>query len=563
VATKNSSDVSLAPTTTIGQALIAVGLIEASDMAQAERLAATSGMGLVKILPQLGLASEQQLADSIGAICGLPVLSSADFPSEYPAIEGLNLHWLAHAIMIPLSVTGKELRVATADPWHEENLKHLAFASGFEIDVCIAKPSDIEEKLRRSHYSDAAKSPVDGLSGSLANSDEMMAQILEGVSEAPAIRHVQSIISSAIRIGASDIHIEPMAKNLSVRYRIDGRLKEVDSHAIDQAKSIASRIKILSGLDIAETRLPQDGRMQFNYQGQDIDIRVSTSPIAYGESVVLRLLGRNQTPLDIRQIGLPDSMLADFIKLLERPNGMILLTGPTGSGKTTTLYSALNHLRRPEVKILTVEDPVEILLDGVNQVQVRPEIGLDYANSLRAFLRQDPDIIMVGEIRDRDTADIALRASLTGHLVLSSLHTNSAIGAFERLTDIGIEPFLTASTVIASVAQRLIRTICSKCATTRDLSAMEQDIFARWDVAAPAQLHEPVGCSACENNGYRGRIPVLELITMTDELRALVQSGQSASYRLPPEKQLPGHALNLVAAGKTSLAEAIRVTGVS
>jgi general secretion pathway protein E len=563
VATQNSSGVSLAPTTTIGQALIAVGLIEASDMAQAERLAATSGMGLVKILPQLGLASEQQLADSIGAICALPVLSSADFPNEYPVIEGLNLHWLAHAIMIPLSVTGKELRVAAADPWHEENLRQLAFASGFEIDVCIAKPSDIEEKLRRSHYSDAAKSSVDGLSGSLANSDEMMAQILEGVSEAPAIRHVQSIISSAIRIGASDIHIEPMAKNLSIRYRIDGRLKEVDSHAIDQAKSIASRIKILSGLDIAETRLPQDGRMQFNYQGQDIDIRVSTSPIAYGESVVLRLLGRNQTPLDIRQIGLPDSMLADFIKLLERPNGMILLTGPTGSGKTTTLYSALNHLRRPEVKILTVEDPVEILLDGVNQVQVRPEIGLDYANSLRAFLRQDPDIIMVGEIRDRDTADIALRASLTGHLVLSSLHTNSAIGAFERLTDIGIETFLTASTVIASVAQRLIRTICSKCATTRDLSAMEQDIFARWNVTAPAQLHEPLGCTACENNGYRGRIPVLELITMTDELRALVQSGQSASYRLPPEKQLPGHALNLVAVGKTSLAEAIRVTGVS
>ncbi len=558
----NSAHMPNEPVTAIGQALMASGLIEPAELAQAERIAASSGMSLVRILPQLGMVSEQHLTDAIGAICARPVLTAADFPNDNPDIPGINLYWLTHAMMLPLSIVGDELHVAVADPWHEENLRHIAFASGYAISIEIARPSDIEEKLRRSSYTDTAGTANSALS-SISDSDEMMALILEGASEAPAIRHVQTIIASALRVGASDIHIEPMARKLSVRHRIDGRLVEADSHAIDQARSIASRIKILAGLDIAETRLPQDGRMQFNYQGQDIDIRVSTSPIAYGESVVLRLLGRNQAPLDLTKIGLPKTMLAQLTQLLERPNGMILMTGPTGSGKTTTLYAALNHLRRPEVKILTVEDPVEILLDGVNQVQVRPEIGLDYANSLRAFLRQDPDILMVGEIRDRETADIALRASLTGHLVLSSLHTNSAIGAFERLADIGIEPFLTASTVIASIAQRLLRTLCGDCAIERDVTAAEHDLFSRWNIAAPAKISDAVGCTACGHNGYKGRIPVLELIAMTDELRAMVQAGQTSSYRLPPNEQLPGHALNLVVQGKTSLAEAIRVTGVA
>jgi general secretion pathway protein E len=288
---------------------------------------------------------------------------------------------------------------------------------------------------------------------------------------------VQRVLADAVRRRASDIHIEPMAGHVSVRNRIDGALMEVEQLPAALASPVASRIKIIASLDIAESRLPQDGRLRISVGGRDVDVRVATSPIAHGESIVLRLLGRSEVALDLDTLGIAPDLLERLKLLLDLPHGMILVTGPTGSGKTTTLYAALERLRRPEVKILTVEDPVEILIDGINQVQVRPDIDLDYAATLRAFLRQDPDILMVGEIRDRDTADIAMRAALTGHLVLSTLHTNSALGAFTRLRDIGIEPFLTASTVVASLAQRLVRKLCTHCRTTRVPDASEAELF--------------------------------------------------------------------------------------
>jgi general secretion pathway protein E len=294
--------------------------------------------------------------------------------------------------------------------------------------------------------------------------------------------------------------------------------------------------------------------------GREIDVRVSTSPTAWGEAIVLRLLARAEVPLDLDRLGLPASALAGLIRALERPHGIILLTGPTGSGKTTTLYAALNRLRRPEVKILTVEDPIEILLEGVNQVQVRPEIDLSYAATLRAFLRQDPDILMIGEIRDRETAEIAMRAALTGHLVLSTLHTNSAIGAFTRLADIGIEPYLTASTVIATVAQRLIRSLCETCRRARPIEVSEAAIFAQAELAVPEMLHEPVGCGACQNSGFRGRLPLIEVLEVDDVLREQVRDGNAERIvdSRPPDATLLGHGLALVAAGRTSLGEVQR-----
>ncbi len=556
------ADTDVEAATPLGRALLAIGLLDHADILRAEMMAQASRISLARILPQLGLVSEQQLVEALAAISGLPVLATADFPQAYPVLAGLNGHWLSQMLLLPLAINDGLLQTATADPWQEELIGQLAFATGCDIEIVIARPSDILDNLQRSPYlSSSGASP--SRAGATGGNNSTLAMLLEGVSEAPAIRAVQAMLTGALRRGASDIHIEPMARSLSVRFRIDGQLVEVDSLQADQARPIASRIKVLSGLDISETRLPQDGRMQFNHQGDDVDVRVSTSPIAFGESIVLRILGRNKVPLDLDQIGLPKMLRDELVALLERPNGMILMTGPTGSGKTTTLYAALNYLRCPQVKILTVEDPVEILLDGVNQVQVRPDIGLDYANSLRAFLRQDPDILMIGEIRDRETADIALRASLTGHLVLSSLHTNSAIGAFERLIDIGIEPFLAASTVTASIAQRLMRLLCDQCSRSRFLTDEEEALFARWCVPTPSELREPTGCNSCANTGYHGRVPVLELIATTDELRGLIQKGETASYRLPPERQLSGHALHLVAEGKTGLEEAIRVTGVA
>jgi general secretion pathway protein E len=323
---------------------------------------------------------------------------------------------------------------------------------------------------------------------------------------------------------------------------------------------MATRIMVLAGLDIAESRLPQDGRLRLTARGREVDVRVSTSPIAHGESIVLRLLGRTEVPLELDLLGLPPAALARLELALARPHGIILLTGPTGSGKTTTLYAAINRLRRPEVKILTVEDPVEVLLEGVNQVQVRPEIELSYAATLRAFLRQDPDILMIGEIRDLETAEIALRAALTGHLVLSTLHTNSALGAFTRLADIGIEPYLAASTVVATIAQRLIRGVCGECAGTRALTADEIALFASAGIDRPATLPVPAGCPRCSETGYRGRLPLIEVVSIDERIQVAVREGRVEEIEAGRARAdtLLGHGLALAAAGRTSLEEVRR-----
>lgn len=533
-------------------------ILSLSEAQRASELSKQLAVKFSTLLPQLGLISEMALAEELAGFAGCEMANASLLSGELPEISDLNPDWLARHLVLPISQQDEILTAAMADPTDEQAMAALTFVSGREIKPVVAPASNIADRITRLGAGTHMDSSQDR-KFELAQED--IERLIEGTSEAPVIRLVHDVIADAVRRGASDVHLEPMARHLAVRFRIDGRLTEVAHHPYNLAGPVASRIKVMASLDISETRLPQDGRLRYTFMGEEIDVRVSTSPIANGESIVLRLLGRSRVPLELAEIGLPYALLTKFIAALQRPNGIILVTGPTGSGKTTTLYAALNRLRRPEVKILTVEDPVEILLEGVNQVQVQPEIGLDYASSLRAFLRQDPDILMIGEIRDRETADIALRAALTGHLVLSTLHTNSALGAFTRLNDIGIDNFLAASTVVASVAQRLMRTLCEHCRIPRAATKAETALFAKFGIAAVRQIHEPGQCARCGTSGYAGRAPIMEFVGMDEQLRELVQEGRAEDYAVPPSERLSAHALQLVAAGRTSLAEALRITG--
>ena len=539
--------------------LLERGLPTAGDLARANEVRRHGSARLPATLVRLGMVPETDLVEAQAAATGLAVVTRADFPETLPTLDDVNPRFLARHAVAPVAFDDGRLTLAMADAEDEEALAGIAFATGAdEVVRVLATFSDIEEAIGTQSIDADEIGPMDGLGG--AGTSDDLERLAEGESDAPVIRLVQRLLANAVNRRASDVHIEPMARSVSVRYRIDGRLVEVERHPDSIAGPIASRIKVMAGLDIAESRLPQDGRLRLTVAGRDVDVRVSTSPIAHGESIVLRLLGRSEVPLDLERLGLPEAALARLCHALDRPHGIILLTGPTGSGKTTTLYAAINRLRRPDVKILTVEDPVEVLLEGVNQVQVRPEIDLSYAATLRAFLRQDPDILMIGEIRDEETAEIALRAALTGHLVLSTLHTNSAIGAFTRLADIGIEPYLTASTVIAAIAQRLIRALCTSCRTSRPPDPGERALFEQAGMTPPAQIFESAGCAHCAETGYRGRLPLIEILEVDETIREHIRAGDVESFvdERPALDTLLGHGLSLVAEGRTSLAEVER-----
>jgi general secretion pathway protein E len=529
-----------------------------SDLARAEQVRVRTGGRLAETLVRLGLVAEDDVARCFSDITGRERVYRSEMAPVESVLEGLNPRFLSRHSVLPLKSDADGMDVAFADPEDDEAFEALRFASGRDVRLMVATFSDIQEALGSAVIDHGDLGGIAGDYASAAEDD--IGRLLEDSSDAPVIRLVQSLLAGAVSRGASDVHIEPMARHLLIRYRIDGRLIEAERYPDSFAAPVASRIKVLASLDIAESRLPQDGRLRLTVRGREVDVRVSTSPTAWGESIVLRLLGRTTIPLDLDRLGLPDAALEVLGRALNQPHGIILLTGPTGSGKTTTLYAAISRLKRPEVKILTVEDPVEVLLDGINQVQVRPDIGLGYPETLRAFLRQDPDILMIGEIRDRETADIAIRAALTGHLVLSTLHTNSALGAFTRLSDIGIEPYLTASTVIATIAQRLIRALCVECREPRDIGDTERQIFAAASIDPPVQISDPIGCKACHQSGYSGRIPLIEIVEVDDRLRNLIREGaaESVASSRPIVDTLYGHGLTLVGRGITTLAEVER-----
>lgn len=502
---------------------------------------------------------------------GIPPLESSEYPSQALYAEEVSLNFLRQNNVVPLRELPEGLLVAVSDATDEATLKALALATGRPLLLRASSASVIHDLIDR--FYGANKSAMEQIVEDLAsevNEDagidaDDLDRLKDLAGEAPVVRLVNHLIAEAARRHASDIHIEPYPERLAVRFRIDGILIDVAPPPARLAKAVVSRIKILARLNIAERRLPQDGRIRFTLGPQALDLRISTLPTVHGESVVIRLLPVNAGVRGLAAIGL-DSRLQNQLKhLADAPHGLILVTGPTGSGKTTTLYAALQLVNRQQRKVLTVEDPVEYQMEGVNQVQVKPSIDLTFARVLRAMLRQDPDVIMIGEMRDAETADIAIHAALTGHLVLSTLHTNDAASAITRLLDMNIEPFLLASTVRTVIAQRLVRVLCSHC---RRAVAPGEDYVAAARSAGlpvPQSVFEAQGCEACNNTGFSGRIGLFEMMMLSDSIRRLTIARASASdigrtACAEGMTTMLEDGLGKVAAGITTFEEVLRVT---
>jgi general secretion pathway protein E len=440
--------------------LVARGRLKEADLTRARRLLEESGDGnLVPLLTRLGLVSEREMGESLAEVLGLPLVSAKDCPEAPPANVQMSVRFLKQYHVVPITETDTSVTLLMADPAETYPLQAMGLATGKLIEPKVGLPSEIDDLIER-YYGQgrsAMGAIVENLTDEATRSEDDIEHLRDLASEAPVIRLVNLIIQRAVEQRASDIHVEPFENRLKVRYRIDGVLSEVESPPAASTAAVISRIKIMAKLNIAERRLPQDGRIMIRVQGKELDLRVSTVPTSWGESVVMRILDRESIVFDFHTLGFTDEFLPRFMKVLELPHGILLVTGPTGSGKTTTLYTALSKLNTPDVKIITVEDPVEYQIEGINQIQAKPQIGLDFSHALRSIVRQDPDIIMIGEMRDLETAKIAIQSALTGHLVLSTLHTNNAAGAITRMLDMGVEDYLLTSTVNGVLAQRLVR----------------------------------------------------------------------------------------------------------
>lgn len=505
-----------------GSWLITQGRLDELTVRRAQRARQQSGERFDYVLTRLGLVSEIQLTEAVSEFAGIPLLSERNLPHIALLTDELHPTFVRTNQILPIS-DGDPVIVAVSDPFNRELLDVVSYAVGRNVELRISPPGDLARAIERlygegSNVSEAAVS--ESFAGDV--SEEDVRRLEEMASEAPVIRLVHDIIARAVEMRASDIHFEPREDALNLRFRIDGRLQTIDSLPISLRAGVTSRVKIMARLNIAERRLPQDGRARVPVRGKEIDLRVSTMPMLGGESVVLRILDRSSIPLDFTALGFSGPLFQKFEELLEQPNGIILVTGPTGSGKTTTLYTALTRLNSPERKIFTVEDPIEYQLKGINQIQVQPKIGLTFAHALRSILRQDPDVIMVGEIRDLETAEMAIQASLTGHLVLSTVHTNSAVATITRLVEMGVEDYLLASSLRAVVAQRLVRLLCDKCASPAEIDAIYDRLQLECGDHRPAALRprEKRGCPACRFTGYSGRTTIWELLIINEAVRA-------------------------------------------
>ncbi len=554
----------------IQSVLTARGLLSDAALDRVRRLEAESGERIDLIAAKLGLISDRDLAQAYASMLGAPVLTPADLPPQAIAPERLSLAFLKRARMIPVAETETTVVVGMADPLDAASVRAVAFATGKSVERRAAVPTDIDAAHERLYGE--GRSSIDQIyeaagERDASDRDSDLERLKDLASEAPVIRLVNTVITRAVEMVASDIHLECTETDLRIRYRIDGMLREMESPPARLRSAIISRIKIMAKLNIAERRLPQDGRIRLAVRGKEIDFRVSTTPAIHGESVVLRILDRGSLALDFAALGFDDTQLPKFLECLARPHGILLVSGPTGSGKTTTLYAALTHLNSPDRKILTAENPVEYVLAGVNQVQMNPDIGLTFANALHSFLRQDPDIMMIGEIRNLETAQIAVQAALTGHLVLSTVHTNDAGSAMTRLLDMGIENYLLNSTVNAVLGQRLVRRLCPQC---RQPYEPAPDLSRSLGLAnvghdGPHVLYNAVGCSACNGLGYVGRTMILELMVLNDAIRSLVLA-RAEAREIQTEAIRGGmqtmyvHGLRKALAGITTIEEVFRVT---
>jgi len=553
----------------IALALLARGRLKEADLARAQRLHAEAGGSLAALLVRLGMVSERDMAEAGSEVLGLPLVLARDCPEAPPESVQLALRFMKQHAVVPIGETADTVVLLVADPQDPYAAEAVALATGRAVSGRIGLRSEIADLVERYYGTgrSAMGTIVENLGDDGAGGDEDDVEHLRDLaSEAPVIRLVNLVIQRAVELRASDIHIEPFENRLKVRYRVDGVLEEGESPPANLTAAVISRVKIMAKLNIAERRLPQDGRIMVRVQGKELDLRVSTVPTAHGESVVMRLLDRGGVVLDFRALGFSEEFLADFVKVLEQPHGILLVTGPTGSGKTTTLYAALNRLNTPDVKIITVEDPVEYQIEGINQIQAKPQIGLDFAHALRSIVRQDPDIIMIGEMRDLETSRIAIQSALTGHLVLSTLHTNNAAGGITRLLDMGVEDYLLTSTINGILAQRLVRRLEPTHAERYEAlpEVIEEFGLRRFQRSGPIYLYRPKP-SVLSPTGYLGRGTIMEFLVMTDDLRRLVmqRAGMGEieeAARAAGMRTMYEDGLHKAMQGVTTIEEVLRVT---
>lgn len=507
----------------LGDLLVEAGLIT-DEQLQAALSEKGENQKLGDTLLQLGYITEQQLIEVLEFQLGIPHVSLYSYPFDTKLFNLVPKETAKRNLMIPLKKDGEKLFVAMADPMDFYAIDDLRLSTGFHIETAIATKDDIIRAINKYYDVD------DGLE-ELFTGLESVEEVEENTiidDDAPIVKLVNQILTNAAVQKASDVHIDAHETKVVVRYRIDGILRTERVLPKHMQNMLTARIKILANLDITEHRIPQDGRIKLDLDFRPIDLRVSTLPTVYGEKIVLRLLDLGSTLNDLNKLGFNNINLQRFLKMIEKPTGIVLITGPTGSGKSSTLYATLNHLNSDEVNIITIEDPVEYQIEGINQIHVNANVGMTFANGLRAILRQDPNIIMVGEIRDKETADVAVRASLTGHLVLSTLHTNDSLGTVTRLIDMGVEPFLVASSLSGIVAQRLIRRVCRDCAEDQLPTKRELEIFARRGIKID-KIKRGRGCSSCNMTGYKGRIAIQEVLIVDDAMRRVISNRESFS----------------------------------
>ena len=548
-----------------GDLLVRAGRLTARDLERALAAQREMGGALDGVLVNLGLVSETDAAQALAEHLQLPFIASDALPEAALELEALLPEFLRTHRVLPLRAENGVLHVAMRAPQDAFVVKALHLTTGLEVRPAVALGSDIDKALKRA-LDDAEAVQADDALADEGDAGDFVEHLRDLASEAPVIRLVNTIIGRVIELRASDIHLEPFDDGLHVRYRVDGVLHPGEVVPAAQGAAVSSRVKLLAHLDIAERRLPQDGRIMLRVQGKELDLRVSTVPTAHGESVVMRLLDRETVVFDFKKLGFTDAFLPQFQKVLQQPHGILLVTGPTGSGKTTTLYTALSKLNTPDVKIITVEDPVEYQIEGINQIQAKPQIGLDFAHALRSIVRQDPDIIMIGEMRDLETARIAIQSALTGHLVLSTLHTNNAAGGITRMLDMGVEDYLMTSTINGILAQRLVRRLEPTHAEKYAASPEEIEKFGlrRFQPQGEIFLYRPRG-SAIAPTGYLGRTTIVEFLVMNDEIRRAIMrhAGMGEIEQLARDAGMQTMYEDGIAkalAGETTIEEVLRVT---
>ncbi len=542
----------------LGEILISRKLATQEDIDRALELQRDRGDKIGKILVDLGFVAMRDVMSALSDQLGIPVVTIDGPPASSPEIETLSPRFLRQFRCLPYAMQDHTLRLAMADPLDFETISAVRNCTGLRVEPVLATEGEILESIEK-HYGQAGQrgDQVD-FQGGAAEGNEDLEQLRDMASEAPVIRLVNAMIASAVEKRASDIHVEPFEKEFRIRYRVDGVLYNQEQPPKDLKAAIISRIKLMAKLNIAERRLPQDGRIKIKSVGREIDLRVSTLPTLYGESVVMRILDRSAGDFyDLQKLGFNDAMLNRMEHYTQLPHGIFLVTGPTGSGKSTTLYSALKRINQSDKKIITIEDPVEYQMDGINQIHVNPTIGLTFAAGLRHIVRQDPDVIMVGEIRDRETADIAIRSALTGHFVYSTLHTNDAPSAITRLTDMGVENYLITSSLVSVLAQRLVRKICVHC--------KEPAGHRVAPTGETMQVFKGRGCDSCFGSGYTGRVGIFEQMELNDEIRSLIMKNEDATKLTAAAKRNGMNTLRedgwlKVREGVTTADEVMRVT---